>query len=309
MPPKAPYPYFGGKSRVAAIIWDRLGNVPNFVSPFCGSLGVELARPHAPGIETVNDIDGLLVNAWRAIRAEPEAVAEVADWPVFELDLHARHDWLNNRKGDLAQALLHDPEFYDVRTGGWWVWGMSTWIAGGFCGKHAGHRCIPHLSGKGQGINRYPDLAAKVEALQALAERLRTMRICCGDWRRVLSPSVTTHHGLTGVLLDPPYATGDNRVYQGAGRRDVYAATVAWAIEHGDDPSLRIALCGYAGDEPMPDSWEMVAWKAPGGHANRGAARDNTNMHRERIWFSPHCLTSSTEPARPHTMAFDLETA
>jgi hypothetical protein len=39
-----------------------------------------------------------------------------------------------------------------------------------------------------------------------LAARLRRVRVCCGDWRRILTPSVTTYIGLTGVFLDPPYA-------------------------------------------------------------------------------------------------------
>lgn len=32
---KAPFPWFGGKSRVAHIVWDRFGAVPNYVEPFC----------------------------------------------------------------------------------------------------------------------------------------------------------------------------------------------------------------------------------------------------------------------------------
>lgn len=31
---KAPFPWFGGKSRVAPIVWDRFGDVPNYVEPF-----------------------------------------------------------------------------------------------------------------------------------------------------------------------------------------------------------------------------------------------------------------------------------
>ena len=35
---KAPFPFFGGKSRVADNVWSRFGNVPNYVEPFAGSL-------------------------------------------------------------------------------------------------------------------------------------------------------------------------------------------------------------------------------------------------------------------------------
>src|SRR5208283_3571102 len=57
---KAPFPWFGGKSRAASLVWDRFGNVPNYVEPFFGSGAVLLNRPHAPHTETVNDLDCLV---------------------------------------------------------------------------------------------------------------------------------------------------------------------------------------------------------------------------------------------------------
>jgi DNA adenine methylase len=37
--------YFGGKSRVAPQVWERFGDVANYVEPFAGSLAVLLGRP------------------------------------------------------------------------------------------------------------------------------------------------------------------------------------------------------------------------------------------------------------------------
>ena len=84
---KTPFPYFGGKSRIAPLVWTRFGDTPNYVEPFGGSLAVLLARPFPARTETVNDANGFIVNFWRAVQAEPEAVAKWADNPVFELDL------------------------------------------------------------------------------------------------------------------------------------------------------------------------------------------------------------------------------
>lgn len=91
---RAPFPWFGGKSRAASIIWERFGDPANYIEPFAGSLAVLLARPTRPRIETVNDLDCNVANFWRAVKADPEAVAKFADWPVNEADLHARHRWL-----------------------------------------------------------------------------------------------------------------------------------------------------------------------------------------------------------------------
>jgi len=90
----APFPYFGGKSRAAHLIWERFGDPANFVEPFAGSLAVLLARPTEPRIETVNDLDCHIANFWRAVQSDPDAVAKWCDWPVNEADLHARHLWL-----------------------------------------------------------------------------------------------------------------------------------------------------------------------------------------------------------------------
>jgi len=32
---KSPSPYFGGKSRVAGVVWERFGNVANYVEQWC----------------------------------------------------------------------------------------------------------------------------------------------------------------------------------------------------------------------------------------------------------------------------------
>jgi hypothetical protein len=342
---KAPFPWFGGKSRVAPLVWERFGNVPNYVEPFFGSGAVLLGRPHEPGIETVNDKDCYLANFWRAIAHDPESVSHYADWPVNEADLHARHLWLV-KKADFRERMMTDPDYYDSKIAGWWVWGISQWIGSGWCQvrqwqhhsddgvevsrrrphisdsgmgvhrqrPHVGnggmgvHRKRPHVGDSGMGVHRkIPHMLSGrgvfnlsgrdslLDWFSTLAERLRRVRVCCGDWSRILGPSPTVHNGLTGVFLDPPYAVS-------AGRdSDIYAVddgrvsgqVAKWAIENGDNPLLRIALCGYEGEHQMPDTWECVHWKTLGGYASQGNGRGRENSARERIWFSPHCLRAS----------------
>lgn len=91
---KSPYPFFGGKRKVAPIIWKGLGEIANYVEPFAGSLAVLLHKEKPSKIETVNDIDCFISNFWRAVSSEPDKVAEFADYPVHEVDLHAKHRWL-----------------------------------------------------------------------------------------------------------------------------------------------------------------------------------------------------------------------
>ncbi len=312
----APFPWFGGKSRVASLVWERFGNVPNYVEPFFGSGAMLLGRPHAPRIETVNDLAGFIANFWRVLQADPDAVAHHADWPVNENDLHARHVHLVNLRPTLTARLEGDPAYYDALVAGWWVWGISAWIGSGWCSGNgpwksvdgmlvnAGrgvHRQLPHLGGPGSpghGIHSATRRAALGEYMTRLAARLRYVRVCCGDWTRVLGPSPTFKHGVTAVFLDPPYAVGAGREGDLYGvETDVSAAVREWAIVHGDDPLLRIALCGYDTEHghAMPDSWIAVPWKAHGGYGSQGNGRGRANATREVVWLSPHCLTAQAQ--------------
>ena len=128
---------------------------------------------------------------------------------------------------------------------------------------------------------------------EALAGRLRDVRVACGEWDRVLGDSVTHKHGITGIFLDPPYSADEHAVTYSADS-DVAAVVREWAIANGDNPLLRIALCGYEGEHEMPESWECVAWKARGGYGSQGDGQGRDNASRERIWFSPHCLKPPT---------------
>jgi hypothetical protein len=132
---KAPFPWFGGKSKCSEEVWKRLGAVQNYVEPFAGSLAVLLNRPtdKMGGLETVNNKDAYVANFWRAIQNDPEEVAKYATYPVSEPDLHARHFWLVKTADERAKVLCSDPDYFSAKVAGWWVWGISCWIGSGWC--------------------------------------------------------------------------------------------------------------------------------------------------------------------------------
>jgi DNA adenine methylase len=292
---KSPYPYFGGKSRVADLVWSRLGNVPNYVEPFFGSGAVLLARQHPPKVETVNDMDAYLTNFWRALAADPDGVAEWADNPVNELDLHARHRWIRAQSTEKMRA---DPDFYDVKIAGWWVWGISCWIGDNWVKENTtisvpglGSRVgicrdslslsRPHL-GRDQGTHAKFRSDGIYEYLRQLSERVRRVRVCCGDWSRVVTDSATIFHGITGVFLDPPYFSPDRGDVYNHDSRELPKLVEVWAREKGSDERYRIVICGYEGDYPSLDGWECIPWEAGGMYRK--------NAGKERLWFSPGCL-------------------
>lgn len=293
---KAPFPWFGGKSRAAEIVWPRLGNVPNYVEPFAGSLAMLLSRPHKPHTETVNDLDCYLANFWRAIKAAPDATAEAADWPVNEADLLARHRWLLNQEG-FRERMRADPEYFDAKIAGWWVWGLCSWIGSGWCVDKAADQ-LPHLGNAGRGIHKkLPHLGDAGRGIagwfEMLSERLRRVRVACGDWDRVLGESVTFKHGPTAVFLDPPYDADLHDVTYSADT-NCSAAVRKWALENGKNKLLRIAICGYGAehDELLKHGWDKETWKARKGYQTVDED-GKSGSEQERIWFSPHCLSDS----------------
>lgn len=294
---------FGGKSRVATSVWKRLGNVENYIEPFFGSGSVLMMRPsiHKLRHETVNDIDAWLVNFWRSVREDPNAVAEHANWPVSELDLHARGDFIFHRKGveKWVDKFRADPTYYNAKLAGWWVWGCCCRI-GSWCPNPSGDklsRSRPKVVRVG--VVRYSMSKDRIlHFIERISRRLRNVTILCGSWDRTCtSYSATTFQGVTGVFLDPPYGNED-RVETYAHDDFTVAADVRkWCLENGDNKMMRIALCGYEGEgheELVKAGWAMKKWKATGGYGNQRKDGDNKNARRERIWFSPHCLNSKT---------------
>lgn len=119
------------------------------------------------------------------------------------------------------------------------------------------------------------------------------------------APFVLVHN------CDPPYSDGQREGNLYAEDSFTVAHDVRkWCLENGDNPQLRIALCGYSSehDELEDLGWERFEWKANGGYGNQGKSRDakgKNNATREVIWFSPHCLRPDTEDYIQKGMSFD----
>jgi len=336
-----------------------------------------LARPNpdpTTHIETINDADGLVANVWRALQADPDAVAKYCDYPVNHADLAARKRVLIAEKDTLLPKLIDSPDYYDTKLAGYWIWGTCCWIGSGMTsirqiphladagrgvhsigkrprltdagmgvhsigqiphldnagvGVHAiGKRPhltdagmgvhaisqIPHLTG-GKGVHKSsmvspPNDSADVTApyntniykwFRQLSERLRNVRVVCGDWTRVCGGNWQDKMGDVGIFFDPPYAIADRAAVYGVDDFNVAHAVRAWAIERGKLPSYRIVIAGYEEhkDELLADGWSSHAWQTGGGYGNiarnNGASRGKDNRIREVLYFSPHCVSTQKQ--------------
>jgi DNA adenine methylase len=328
---QSPFPYFGGKREVAALVWQALGQPKHYLEPFFGSGAVLLARPGYDSrqhVETVVDIDGHICNVWRALQADPEAVARWVDWPVNHLDLAARRKVLLAEAEALVARLSADDRYYEPRLAGYWIWAAACWIGSDMVRAPAGEASLgrrahvategmgghalgkrPHVSRPGMGVHalrvRSPareDIGAVqapyntsiVRWFRALAARLRYVRVVCGDWSRVCGGRwQDLRGGEVGIFFDPPYDVPDrdHRLYAHDGP-GVSQAVLAWARERGALPQYRIVIAGYEEYLPLLEAgWRVHAWATQGGYSHTGQRGTNRNRFREKLYCSPYCST------------------
>lgn len=276
-----PFPYFGGKRRAAAEVWQLLGRVSRYVEPFFGSGAVLLGSPHRPTSELVNDLDGYVANLWRALQVDPATVERLASAPCDERELKARHLWLFSGEGAerLRAVDWNDLRACDAEVAGVWLWAASVAIKIGsqdLC-RSAGPRGV-----KSMGVD-----------LDAITERVSRVQVLCGDWSRCVTPTAlglpqagNAPTGIVGVFLDPPYGDGRSVGYED-GTGDAADAAWRWAVDNGNNPRLRIVVAGYDDGRDLPDGWTVTERSEKGGYGN---ASGNENRHRERLWASPHCV-------------------
>ncbi len=306
---KAPFPYFGGKSRVAGDVWSALGQPAHYIEPFFGSGAVLLNRPNYDSLkytETINDADGYVANVWRSLQFSPDEVAKWCDWPVNHADLIARKARLIREKNYLLENLCKDDKWHDTELAGYWIWSVSCWIGSGL--TRTGQR--PHITDSGKGVHakgKRPHITNSGMGIHGvykpsiytwfreLSERLRRVRVVCGDWTRVCGGNWQNKLGICGIFFDPPYSVDRSDVY------DIESYTVShdvreWAIKRGKMEDYRIVIAGYFEEHEslLNHGWSVKTWSAGGGYANQAKSdtpsRGQINKNKEALFFSPHCI-------------------
>lgn len=194
-----PMAYFGGKTRLARRIADLLPRHGHYVEPFAGSLAVLLAKEPSK-METVNDLDGLLMTFWRVLREQPDELIRVC-----ALTPHSRGEYLEARAADLGR--LNDIEVARL------VWLQIAQGRGGTM-RQTGWRMFVNPNGSSIPMGDY--LEAYVNRMAAAAQRLHHVSLECRPGLEV----VEQYGSDPGCCLyvDPPYL-GDVRRATGNGYR------------------------------------------------------------------------------------------
>jgi DNA adenine methylase len=244
--------WYGGKYSHLDWLLKLLPVTQHYCEPFGGSAAVLLNRAPAP-IETYNDIDGALVNFFRVLRTQKEALIEsIGLTPFsreeFELAIEPRDD----RLSELERARRFFVRARQVRTG--LAQSAST-------GRWA-HCLLTSRAGMAGAVSRW---LGSVEGLSEVAQRLLRVQI-----ENAPALEVITRYDSAETLFycDPPYpheSRGDARAYayEMTDRQHEELAEVLHNVKG------KVALSGYQSNlmSKLYSTWHCIEAPAKNCHS------------------------------------------
>lgn len=248
--------YPGAKWALAPWIVANLPPHAVYLEPFFGSGAVFFNKPRCR-LETINDLDGRVVNLFRALRESPEALARAVYLTPWSAQDHHDCDTDDSITGDAVE----DARRFLVKA--WQSHGSDIKWRNGW--KHAG-RTDGSIPAQGW--------AALPERLMAAAERLRGVQIEC----RPALEAIARHAGPTCLIyVDPPYprSTRHRAYYRHEMTDDDHRTLLdTLSIHHGP-----VVVSGYGC--PLYDD-RLAAWR----RIERTSRAERGQERREVLWLN-----------------------
>ncbi|GIN38482.1 DNA adenine methylase [Heyndrickxia oleronia] len=254
--------YPGSKWKMADWIIEHMPNHETYLEPFFGSGAVYFNKPLS-AVETINDIDGRLVNMFRVMRDFPNQLAA-----KVELTPYSRAEY------DLSFEVAADP-IEDARR----MLARCWFAIGGKTVSKSGWRCL--ISSNGPRVvadwNKIPD------RIKLVSNRLKNTQIECFNAldliKRYNRPEVL-------IYADPPYVmdTRTSKHYQYEMSNDEHCSLLEVLKDHKGP----VLLSGYTHElysEKLKD-WTLIKKDST---ALGGAKRI------ESLWINPIAAEQMTQ--------------
>lgn len=179
--------YVGSKWNMASWIVSQMPEHEIYLEPYFGS-GAVLFNKMASRIETVNDIDGTIVNLFKVIREQPQALAQAVEFtPYSRQEYYQAFDLLERDLSELERAR---------------VFLVRCWMArGGKTSDRTGWRHnIDTVT-----VNALPDWVALPHTILEATNRLKEVQIENQD-----AVTLINRYNRADCLIyaDPPYVLG-----------------------------------------------------------------------------------------------------
>lgn len=262
--------YYGGKWNLAPWIISFFPPHLNYVEPCCGACSVLLQKPRSP-LETVNDLDGNVVNFFRVLRDQPDELIRkirLTPWAreEFEICRCPVPDPIETARRFFISALMGvSNQPHDQTTG------MR------FSPRREMYYSLPVMNAI--------DLVDEV--LVIVCERIRGVQIENEDYKRLIARH---DWDTTLIYMDPPYiqeTRANGRVY-------LQEWSTANHIEAADilhDCQGYVVISGYAC--PLyADLYERHGWQ----RHDKEAQTNSGGKRVESVWLSPRTAEALARP-------------
>ncbi|MBS0186910.1 MAG: DNA adenine methylase [Planctomycetes bacterium] len=190
-------PWFGGKRTLAPRIVAELGRHSAYWEPFCGSMAVTLAKSECP-METVNDLNGDLVNMARCVQHEqhgPRLYRRLRRTLASHILLNEAAQRVREYERSAAGSEIDEDRAFDYF--------IASWLGrNGVAGTHSFNQGFSRRFTKngGHAAKRWQ---SAVESIPAWRRRMRNLTILseCGIG---LCDRIEDAEGVA-IYADPPY--------------------------------------------------------------------------------------------------------
>lgn len=244
---KPPFAYYGGKTTLAPQIAKLLPEHDHYVEPFAGSLAVLLAKEPTTW-ETVNDLDGELVNFWKVLRDDPVGLSRAC-----HMTPHSRQEY--------EQASIESSDESDLERA------RRTWVRITQGRKNSTRRATGsswrYRIRADVGISWPHQLSSYASRINEVAARISNVSIENKNAIEIIE----TYGDEKDVCIyaDPPYLAATRVSLQ---QYDIDSADAEFHKELAD--ALRsckasVVLSGYASEdyESLFEGWHLYEMKAP----------------------------------------------
>lgn len=259
-PRRLVFGWYGGKFSHLDWLLPKLPPSHHYVEPFAGSAAVLLNRPPSP-VETYNDLDGEVVNFFRVLREEPQALQRALTLTPFSREEFARACALDPALPPLERARRFYVRARQVRTG----LAQSATV-----GRWANCKATSR-NGMAGAVSRWVN---GVEDLAAIAERFRRVQV---ENRPAVDVVKLYDAKDTLFYCDPPYVhgtRGDAKAYAHEMTDDAHRA-LAKALARAKG---KVAVSNYdcaLMDELYPaPKWRKHVAPPRTNHATKGVRRE-----------------------------------
>lgn len=275
--------WYGGKYSHLNWLLPLLPRAPHYCEPFGGSAAVLVNREPSP-VETYNDIDGQVVNFFRVLRDQKEALIEAIGLTPFSKEEFRRAvDEPEEKLSELERARRFFIRARQVRTGLAQTASEGRWA----------HCVLTSRAGMAGAVSRW---LGSVEGLAEIAQRLLRVQIendaAIQVIRRYDSPD-------TLFYCDPPY------VHASRADTNAYAFEMSDA-EHRELAEVlhqvqgKVALSGYHCElmDELYGDWTWTAAPTKKAHSTNTGASNNKQDRTEILWVN-YELPLTQQPAFP----------